>query len=123
MEKISWLRLLVTAFIIISAIACYEYFLIPKNSLELYQEIAFAENYNKAQKIVLEGYESNFNKEDFEYINRNDTSPERISQLTLLEYESKTFVIMTSPGTEKMKVLAVEELPEELSEYFKKMPK
>ncbi|MBU8731202.1 hypothetical protein [Cytobacillus pseudoceanisediminis] len=48
--------------------------------------------------------------------------PDRISQFTLLEYEGKTFVIMTSPGTEKLKVLAVEELPDELREYFMKLP-
>ncbi len=51
-----------------------------------------------------------------------NTLPDRISQFTLLEYEGKTFVIMTSPGTEKLKVLAVEELPDELREYFMKLP-
>ncbi|WP_436374660.1 hypothetical protein [Cytobacillus sp. BC1816] len=120
--KKGWTRLMAMAFIIISAITYYEFFLVPKNSLELYQEIAFAENFEEAQKIVLEGYENNFKEEGFEYINRADTSPDRISQFTLLEYESKTLVIMTSPGTEKLKVLAVEELPDELREYFMKLP-
>ncbi|OHX41611.1 hypothetical protein BBV17_03285 [Cytobacillus oceanisediminis] len=51
-----------------------------------------------------------------------NTLPDRISHFTLLEYEGKTFVIMTSPGTEKLKVLAVEELPDELRECFMKLP-
>lgn len=83
---------------------------------------SFAEDFEEAQKVVLEGYENNFKEEDLGYINRRDTSPDRISQFTLLEYEGKTFVIMTSPGTEKLKVLAVEELPDELREYFMKLP-
>ncbi|MBU8771725.1 hypothetical protein KM923_19665 [Cytobacillus oceanisediminis] len=120
--KKDWIRMMAMAFIIISAIAYYEFFFVPKNSLELYQEIALAENYEEAQKIVLDGFESNFKEEDFEYINRQDTLPDRISQFTLLEYEGKTFVIMTSPGTEKLKVLALEELPDELREYFMKLP-
>ena len=66
--KKGWIRMMAMAFIIISAITYYEFFFVPKNSLELYQEIALAENYKEARKIVLEGFESNFKEEDFEYI-------------------------------------------------------
>ncbi|AND38114.1 hypothetical protein [Cytobacillus oceanisediminis] len=80
--KKGWIRMMAMAFIIISAITYYEFFFVPKNSLELYQEIALAENYKEARKIVLEGFESNFKEEDFEYISRRDTLPDRISQFT-----------------------------------------
>ena len=38
-----------------------------------------------------------------------------ISQFTLLEFDEKTYLIQTTPGTEKMKIIAIEELPTEIS--------
>ena len=67
---------------------------------------------------MLEGYEDNFKEEDFEFIKKLDTSPNRIGQFTLLEYDERTFVIMTSPGTKKLEVLAVDELPKDIRDYF-----
>lgn len=101
----------------------YILFFKPKNSLELYQVISFAKDYNDVQNLMLEGYEDNFSKEDFEYINRIDTQANSISQFTLFEYDEKTYLVMTSPGTEKLKVLAVEELPEDVRKYFLELTK
>ena len=67
---------------------------------------------------MLEGYEDNFKEEEFEFIKRLDTSPNRISQFTLFEYDERTFVIMTSPGTKKLEVLAVDELSDDIRNYF-----
>lgn len=66
----------------------------------------------------MDGYEENFSEEDFNYINDLETSAETVSQFTLLQYNYRSFVIMTSPGTEKLHVLKVEELPEDVREYF-----
>lgn len=46
------------------------------------------------------------------------TSANRVSQFTLFEYDDKTIVIMTSPGTERLKVLTVEEMPIDIRNYF-----
>ncbi|MCM3609876.1 hypothetical protein M4S82_01350 [Planococcus sp. MERTA32b] len=76
----------------------------------------FADDFEEAQKQVLEGYENNFTREEFEFIQENDA--DTIKQVTLFQYNQQTYVIMTSPGTEKLKVLDVEKMPEEAREFF-----
>lgn len=105
--------------IIFGGLIYYFYFLTPKNSLEMYQKLRFADDFEEAQKQVLEGYENNFTQEEFDFIQENN--PDTIKQVTLFEYNQQTYVIMTSPGTEKLKVLDVEEMPEEAREFFLEM--
>ncbi len=111
-------RELILMILVLGLAAYYILFFTPKDSLELYQAISFADDFEEAQKVMLEGYEGNFKEEDFEFINRLDTSADRTSQFTLFEYDEKTYLVMTTPGTVRLKVLAVEELPEEIREYF-----
>jgi hypothetical protein len=105
-------------FVILMSINSYIFLFKPKNSLELYQSISFADDFEEAKKLMLKGYEGNFKKEDFEFIKRLDTTANSIGQFTLFEFDEKTFVIMTTPGTERLKILAVEELPIEIRTYF-----
>lgn len=35
-----------------------------------------------------------------------------------MEFDETSYVIMTSPGTERLKILAVEALPEDVREFF-----
>lgn len=114
-------RELILMILVLGLAAYYILFFTPKDSLELYQAISFADDFEEAQKVMLDGYEGNFKEEDFQFINRLDTSADRISQFTLFEYDEKTYLVMTTPGTERLKVLAVEELPEEVREYFLKV--
>lgn len=114
----SWLLFLVAVLVILGIPTYYVTFLTPKNSLELYQAIAFAEDFGEAKKLMQKEYEGNFREEDFEFISGTEDSPKRIGQLSLFEYDKKTFVIMTSPGTSKLEVLAVDELPKDVREYF-----
>ncbi|WP_257964265.1 hypothetical protein [Bacillus sp. UMB0728] len=94
------------------------YFHTPKNSIELYQDLSFAADFEEAQKLSLKGYEEHFKKKDFDYINSPDHSANSIGQFTLFEYDDKSYIIKTSPGTTKFKVLAVEELPADIRDYF-----
>ncbi|GGD14698.1 hypothetical protein [Pontibacillus salipaludis] len=94
----------------------YVYFFTPKNSMELYQQLHFSEDIKKAKELILEGYEDNLTEEDFKFITNNPV--DQISQFTLFEYNEKSYVIMTSPGTERLKILTVKELPEDLREFF-----
>ena len=98
--------------------AYYKFFYTPKNSLELYQAISFADDFEDVKKLMLDGYEDNFKEGDFEFINSLNTSPNRVGQFTFFEYDERTFVIMTSPGTKKLEVLAVDELPKDIRNYF-----
>lgn len=106
----------ILAAIIFGGLIYYNFFLTPKNSIELHQKLQFADDFEQAQKYVLEGYEDNFSEEDFDFIQENNAN--RVGQFSLFEYNGKSYVIMTSPGTEKLKVLDVKELPEEAREFF-----
>lgn len=118
--KGQWRGLIFMVFILGLA-TYYILFFTPKNSLELYQALSFAKDFEEAQEVMLEGYEGYFKEEDFEFINRLDTSADRIKQFTLFEYDEKIYLIMTTPGTERLKVLSVEELPEDIREYYLKL--
>jgi hypothetical protein len=113
-----WMGFTIVIVLMIGTAVFYQFFYTPKNSIELYQAISFAADFEQAQKVMLEGYEANFKEEDYEYINRLDSTPNRIGQFTLFEYADKTYIAITTPGTERLQVLAVEELPKEIREYF-----
>ncbi|CAG9623124.1 hypothetical protein [Sutcliffiella rhizosphaerae] len=111
----------IMVFVVLISVGYYLHLYKPKNSVDLYQSMSFAEDFEEAQSLMLEGYEANFKEEDFEYINGTSTPANSISQFTLFEYDEKSYLIMTSPGTQgirKLKVLAVEELPTEIRDYF-----
>lgn len=105
-------------FLLVGSATYYFVFMTPKNSVELYQNILFAEDFKGVQDLILDGYEGNFEEEDFRTLQKLDPTLNRISQFALFEYENRMFVVMTSPGTEQLKVLAVEELPKEIRSYF-----
>jgi len=113
-----WTTFLLLVFLIVGGVTYYTVFYTPKNSIELYQEISFADDFEEVKKLMSKGYEDNFKEEDFDFIKRLDTSANRIGQFTLFEYDERTFVIMTSPGTKKLEVLAVDELPKDIRNYF-----
>ncbi|QSS98741.1 hypothetical protein IMZ31_11545 [Pontibacillus sp. ALD_SL1] len=108
--------LLSLVIIITGGLLYYVYFFTPKNSMELYRQLHFSEDIKKAKELLLEGYEDNLTEEDFKFIANNPV--DQISQFTLFKYNEKSYVIMTSPGTERLKILAVKELPEDLREFF-----
>ncbi len=116
-----WLVFFILVLIIAGSSLYYVYLFTPKNSLELYQKLHFVDSFDEAQKLILDGYESNFTEEVFDYIQGN--SANRIGQFTLLEFDKKSYIIMTSPGTERLKVLAVEELPNDIRKFFLELSK
>lgn len=87
----------------------------PRNSLELYQALAFSDTFEKAEKH--DGYESNFSVEDFNTLKENK-GMQGISQFTLFKYGKKTLMIETTPGTKKLEILRIVELPDDISEFF-----
>ena len=123
-KKMSLKNRVISAILVFSILISFIFFIQlykPTNSVDLYQSISFASDFEKAQKLMLKGYEDNFNEEDFEYMNRVETTAKSISQFTIFEYGDKSYIVMTTPGTnriQKLKVMAVEELPTEIREYF-----
>ena len=114
------LPLLLSLFIITASLFYYKYFFTPKNTLELYQELAFDKSFDDVQKkLMLKGYEKNITEEDLNAI--QEGSLYKPSQFTILEYYDKSFVIMTSPGSGRLKILSVTELPEDIRQFFSEL--
>ena len=118
--RMNKLPLLLSLFIIIAWLYYYEYFFTPKNTLELYQELAFDKSFEDVQKnLMLKGYEENITEEDLNAI--QEGSLYKPSQFTILEYYDKSFVIMTNPGSGRLKILSVTELPEDIRQFFSEL--
>jgi|SRR5690606_6275960 len=111
-----WVTFIAFALLIVGGPLFYKYVFTPKNSVELYQELRFADNFEAVKKHILDGNENKFTEEDFKYIQNN--SADWVGQFTLFDYGDKSYVVMTSPGTERLKILAVEELPEDIRAFF-----
>ncbi|WP_172370063.1 hypothetical protein [Sporosarcina jiandibaonis] len=94
----------------------------PKNSLELYQYLNSTDSFDEAKEIMLDGYAENFSEADYERIKQDnyDTSPDMIRQFTVLQYPSnkKSILIETAPGLNKLKVLRIERLPNDITDYL-----
>ncbi|WOV86795.1 hypothetical protein QWT69_13060 [Sporosarcina oncorhynchi] len=112
--------LLLILLIIAVGLIYYKMYFTPKNSLELYQALAFAESFESVQKKLMEkGYEGNITEEDFNAI--KEGSMYKPSQFTVFEYYGKSFLIETTPGTERLKILSVKELPEDIRRFFSEL--
>lgn len=109
MKKITAILL---ALLVVTAPIIYWFMTNPSNSLELMQTLRNSDN---PKSLYLNS--KNIDYESIKYI-QEEFSPNMISQFTLLEFDEKTYLIQTTPGTEKMKIIAIEELPTEIREYF-----
>lgn len=114
-----WLLSLIFISMIVGGFTYYTFGLKPKNSLELYQALAFSDGFQHAQKLVLEGYEGSFTEEDFDYIRQGTANS--VKQFTLIEFNEKTYIVMTTPGAERLKILSVTELPEDSKQFFSEL--
>lgn len=117
-EKVALILILV---LLISIPFIYKVVIQPKNALEMYQMVKFAEDFNEVRGHVLEGYEGNVSEELYNEVKNTDLSPEKVRQFTVFEYENETYFIETSPGTMKLKVLGLDKVPEEVHEYLKNL--
>ncbi|MFL0582021.1 hypothetical protein ACH0B6_05565 [Solibacillus silvestris] len=84
----------------------------PSNSLELMQTLRNAEN---PESLFMD--ENNFDADSVEYI-QEEFNPNMVKQFTILEFDEKSFLIQTTPGTTKWEIINIEELPKEIREYF-----
>lgn len=103
---------IILALLVVASPIIYWFMTNPSNSLELMQTLRNSDN---PESLYLDS--KNIDYESIEYI-QEEFSPNMISQFTLLEFDEKTYLIQTTPGTEKMKIIAIEELPFEVREYF-----
>ena len=103
----------VIALLIIVSIPIFERLLTyPSNSLELMQTLRNSEN---PASLFME--EKKFDAEIVEYI-QEEFSPNMVQQFTIVDFDEKSFLIQTTPGTTKLEIINIEELPEEMRNYF-----
>ncbi|WP_342575838.1 hypothetical protein MHH37_08265 [Solibacillus sp. FSL K6-1781] len=103
----------IIAVVFIVSISMIEWLLTnPSNSLELMQTLRNAEN---PESLFMD--ENNFDADSVEYI-QEEFSPNMVKQFTILEFDEKSFLIQSTPGTTKWEIINIEELPKEIKEYF-----
>ena len=84
----------------------------PSNSLDLMQTLRNSDN---PESLIIDS--KNIDYESIKYI-QEKFDLNKVSQFTLLEFDDKTYAIQTTPGTKKIKIIAIEELPNDIREYF-----
>lgn len=99
----------------------YDYYTKPEDSLELYQELRFSEEFSSVHHLLEPGYENYFSEEAYDVLKSEKGSPSMIRQFTVIQYDDDTesVLIETSPGTNKLTILRAEVLPEAIENYFK----
>ncbi|MCA0972186.1 hypothetical protein LCM20_16380 [Halobacillus litoralis] len=112
--RTEWALLFIIILMAAGGSTYYVMFYTPKSSLELYQKINFVDD--SPESFMLEGYEHNLDEGDLEYIRNNRNKG--IGQFTVFEYEEKSYVLATTLGAGRLHVMAVEELPEEMSTFL-----
>lgn len=117
-EKIV-LVLLIAIFIAMPVI--YKVVIKPKNAIELYQTIQFSDGFKDIKSHINEGYNSNVPVEIYDEIKNSTLSPEKVRQFTVLEYANEMYLIETSPGTTKLKILGLDKAPEEVRDYISEL--
>ncbi|MDV2583497.1 hypothetical protein [Alkalibacillus haloalkaliphilus] len=97
----------------------HTYYLTPKNSVDLFFSIISSESHSEMDDLMVEGYESEFNVEDYQYMSDiNSNRENKIMQFTVVDYYDKAFVIRTAPGLDKQRIMKVEQLPGDIQEYL-----
>lgn len=95
----------------------------PSNSVELYRSIYNTDDYSQLKQLMAGEGTEGFSQTDYEYIRTITNNPQQISQFTLLSYQDTAYLIRTTPGTEKMKIIRVNELSDDLQAYFQEFIK
>lgn len=116
--KTGWIILAVAIFVIGLMGLYYVYLYTPKDSIELYQSISNLNNIDEAEQIMLEGYEVNLNINDLDFLTEPGNAPTEIQQYSFFVYQDKTYIAMTTPGTNRLKVLKIDKLPEDIRKFF-----
>ena len=99
----------------------YDYYTKPEDSLELYQELIFSEEFTSVHHLLEQGYEQYFSEEAYDVLKSEKGSPSMIRQFTVIQYDDGTESVLleTSPGTSELTILRAEVLPEAIENYFK----
>ena len=101
----------------------HKIYMSPSNSVELYRSIYNADEYGQLKQLMAGEGTVGFSQTDYEYIRTITNNPQQISQFTLLSYQDTAYLIRTTPGTEKLKIIRVNELSDDQQAYFQEFIK
>ena len=87
----------------------YIFKVMPTTSLQLYQQVRFAERYEDITKLFIDEDRSHFAKANYEELQQifSKNSPKRISQQSILQYEDEWIILDTAPGTFTNKLIDI----------------
>lgn len=111
----NWITSIIYICLLILGSIYYSFNIKPYNSIQLYQEFISSDE-KEIQELLL-------NKNDNELLveqvnNIKSGSPTSIDQMTFLHYQDKTIMVITTPGTLKLQIIDIQELPPDIRSYF-----
>lgn len=96
----------------------YLYGIRPKNSLELYQKIISSENYDDFLNLTLTEENIIIDKNVYLQMMNDPLPPDKIQQFTVIQGATNSYLIETTPGKTKIKIINMQEVPDEVRTYF-----
>ncbi|MGM9951183.1 MAG: hypothetical protein ACI33P_13710 [Lysinibacillus sp.] len=88
----------------------------PSNSIGLYHKMLATKELEDIEHLLLNS--EALSKEDYEYITALENSPYMISQYTLFSFHEVSYLITTTPGTDKLQIIQVDKVPEDIQSYL-----
>lgn len=95
----------------------------PTTSLQLYQQVRFADRYEEVEELFIDESKSNFSHADYEALQEifSKAPANSISQHTIFRYEDEWILLDTAPGTFQNRLLNIKVVDGEQLEALKKI--
>ena len=121
LKEIHYKMIITVLLLIILGMFLYDEFSKPRNSVELYYWLNQDENLNSIDDDLIKAVDSDTATNLREQISRY--SPSSVRHYTFLEYDGEpgSILIETTPGTRKLDILRIYQLPKELETDFKEL--
>ena len=88
----------------------------PSNSIGLYHKMLATDELEDMEDLLFTS--EALSQEDYEYITALGNSPYMISQYTLFSFHEVSYLITTTPGTDKLQIIQVDKVPEDIQSYL-----
>lgn len=121
LKEIHYKMIITVLLLIILGMFLYDEFSKSRNSVELYYWLNQDENLNSIDDDLIKAVDSDTATNLREQISRY--SPSSVRHYTFLEYDGEpgSILIETTPGTRKLDILLIYQLPKELETDFKEL--
>lgn len=99
----------------------YIFKVMPTTSLQLYQQVRFADRYEEVEELFIDEYKSKYSQKDHEALQEifSKGLANSISQHTIFRYEDEWILLDTAPGTFQNRLLNIKMVEGEQLEVLK----